>query len=150
MTEDIHPAVRRQSIGEVLDGNEVVSLSGARGIESTVEAGRQLQLTDLCVVRGKGARFFEPATHTYRHALDTFVWGLSPKHKVTLIFAFDKTGGFSLHTQFSAEGPDRQEATHAAANLVAGFDATLAAAALDFRFADDAGTDLAEWHSTWR
>ena len=133
----------------MLDSHGIVSLREAEGPESMVEAQRQLRLTELRVVRSKGARFFEREAHTYRQALDAFVWGLSPNRKVTLIFAFNEAGAFSLNAQLWAEGCNSQEADLAAADLVAGFDATLAATALPLRFADDAGPDLAEWHSTW-
>jgi len=147
--DTIHPVAWRQSIDEVLDGRDIVCLRERESVECTTRVHRQLRLTELRVVRGGGTRFFEPAANTYRQALDTFVWGLPPGDKVSFLFAFDEPGTFSLHARFSAERSNRQEATRAAADLVAGFDASLAAAALSFRFADDADADLPRWHSTW-
>jgi hypothetical protein len=56
--------------------------------------------------------------------------GLAPDNNVTLVLDFNQVGVFSLHTRFSAQGRSRQDTDRATTNLLEGFDAALAAAAL--------------------
>ena len=125
---------------EEFDRSAVVRMRPSECVERLVKAERCQRLQELRVERRYPARRVDQAAQTHFGALDAFIWGLSPGHDVTLAIAFDELGSFSLHVRFSAEGRTHPEASDAAADLMGGFSAALAAAALSCRFVDETDT----------
>ena len=93
----------------VLDVESIERLRSVEGIDGPIEIQRRLRLMDLRMARPSVPRMANLAPDTYRQALDTFIWGLPPDRNLTIAFAFDGDGAFSLHIQLSAKGRNRED-----------------------------------------
>ena len=141
-TIDLHVA------GRFLSSDRVTNLR-VEGVESTAYARRHLRLAELRLNRSEGARLFGCPTHSTREVLDAFISTLPLECTFTFTYEFSDTGHFTAHAQLAARGRDEQGAAIIASDLVAGFKAMLAAAALPVVFEDKNKPCDGEWTATW-